>query len=140
MLVSSLHRAERTLEFRGDTLEVVRALRDLDNQTRTEVLRLQASIAGHGEVDGNVQGFLKSIANTVDQNVLQHMKDGAGLLGKILTVLTNLDMMALFADATAMGPGKVCRASNEVFRADASAAFLAGAAGGRPLLRAGPAQ
>jgi hypothetical protein len=124
VLVSTLHRAERTLEFRGDTVEVVRALRDLDNETRTEVLRLHASIAGHGEVDGNVQGFLKSIANTVDQNLLQHLKDGAGLLGKILTVLTNLDMMTLFGEATVMGPGKVCRASNEVFRADASAPFL----------------
>jgi len=124
VLVSTLHRAERTLEFRGDTLEVVRSLRDLDNETRTEVLRRQASIAGHGEVDGNVQGFLKSIASTVDENVLKHLKDGAGLLGKILTVLTNLDMMALFGDATVIGPGKVCRASNQMFRAEASASFL----------------
>ena len=123
VLVGELHRAERTLEFRGGTQEVVRSLRELDNETRTEVNRLFGSISGHGEVNDSVAGFLKSAASTIDKNLLQHLKDGAGVLGKILTVLTNLDMMTLFGEATVLGPGKVCRASNQVFRADAAAAF-----------------
>jgi hypothetical protein len=120
LLLSSLRRLESPLAVRGDTQVVFDSLRTLDDQTRTELLRLLGDIAGLPEADSGLLGFISSAGNVAEDTFFEALKGGGGMIGKLIAIMVNIDKMKAFSELSVMGPGKVCRASNQIFRADAA--------------------